>query len=120
MQRWVLAILLLARATSLSKHVPPDLYLLHIQQLYQGLERLAWPKRVLEMQRHWMGRSQGCLVSFDVVDMPQQQLQAFTTRAETIFGAAFVALSPNHDLLHSPAIPGWLATAPASISLASD
>lgn len=59
------------------------------------LER--WPDRVRIMQENWIGRSEGAKVSWDIAGR-SDQLEVFTTRPDTLFGAAFLAISPNHPL----------------------
>ena len=61
----------------------------------QGLER--WPERVRLMQENWIGRSEGARVYFDIAGR-DERIEVFTTRQDTLFGASFVALSPNHPL----------------------
>jgi leucyl-tRNA synthetase len=60
-----------------------------------GLER--WPERVRLMQENWIGRSEGARVVFGIAGQ-NQNIDVFTTRQDTLFGASFVALSPNHPL----------------------
>ena len=67
--------------------------------------RLDWPEPIKRMQRNWIGRSEGAEVSFDVLD-PQSdavvgQLPVFTTRPDTLFGATFMAIAPQHPLVDS-------------------
>jgi leucyl-tRNA synthetase len=64
----------------------------------------GWPERVLVMQRNWIGKSRGTRVRFPVDSLPADKkdaahIEVFTTRVDTIFGAAAVILSPAHDLL---------------------
>jgi leucyl-tRNA synthetase len=64
---------------------------------------LDWPEPIKRMQRNWIGRSQGAEVSFDVLE-PQSdavvgQLPVFTTRPDTLFGATFMAIAPQHPLV---------------------
>ena len=59
------------------------------------LER--WPERVRVMQEHWIGRSEGARVFF-ALDGRRDRLEVFTTRPDTLFGAAFCAIAPNHPL----------------------
>ncbi|MBV8122041.1 MAG: leucine--tRNA ligase [Alphaproteobacteria bacterium] len=61
----------------------------------RGLDR--WPERVRLMQEKWIGRSEGARVFFDVAGR-DERIEVFTTRQDTLFGASFVALSPNHPL----------------------
>ncbi len=65
--------------------------------------QLDWPEPIKRMQRNWIGRSEGAEVSFDVLD-PQSdavagQLPVFTTRPDTLFGATFMAIAPQHPLV---------------------
>jgi leucyl-tRNA synthetase len=64
-------------------------------QALAGLER--WPERVRLMQENWIGRSEGARVVFDIAGTGEQ-VEVFTTRQDTLFGASFLALSPNHPL----------------------
>jgi len=61
----------------------------------KGLER--WPERVRIMQENWIGRSEGAKLSWEVAGR-SHKLEIFTTRPDTLFGAAFLAISPNHPL----------------------
>lgn len=63
----------------------------YADQLIDGLDRINWPKSTKLMQKNWIGRKEGVLVDFGKVEI-------FTTRPDTIFGATFVVLSPNHPL----------------------
>ena len=69
----------------------------------KNLER--WPERVRLMQENWIGRSEGMRVLFQL-EGRDQQLEVFTTRADTLFGAAFCALSANHPLAEDLAANG--------------
>jgi leucyl-tRNA synthetase len=60
-----------------------------------GLER--WPERVRLMQKKWIGRSEGARVFFTIAG-ENERIEVFTTRQDTLFGASFLALSPNHPL----------------------
>jgi leucyl-tRNA synthetase len=73
------------------------------QDLLDSLDRLQrWPEKVRTMQRNWIGRSEGLRVRFalDPATTPngEQELEVFTTRHDTLFGAKFMALSPDHPL----------------------
>lgn len=74
----------------------------YAQELLDGCDRLTnWPARVLAMQRHWIGRSQGVEIEFPVAD-PSDDLTAiriFTTRPDTIYGATFMSLAPESPLV---------------------
>ncbi|MCS7182671.1 MAG: leucine--tRNA ligase, partial [Thermoanaerobaculum sp.] len=71
----------------------------YADRLLEGLDRLPhWPEKVKTMQRNWIGRSVGCDVQFPVEGLGQA-LTVFTTRVDTIFGATFVAIAPEHPLV---------------------
>jgi leucyl-tRNA synthetase len=67
--------------------------------LLQGLDTLdRWPEKVRLMQRNWIGRSEGLHFSFKLEGAPAEKVDVFSTRPDTLFGASFVALSPDHPL----------------------
>ena len=67
--------------------------------LLAGLDTLErWPEKVRIMQKNWIGRSEGLRVAFDLKTAPVPDVEVFTTRPDTLFGASFVALSPDHPL----------------------
>jgi leucyl-tRNA synthetase len=57
-----------------------------------------WPQRVLTMQRNWIGRSEGADIIFAIEDL-EEQVEVFTTRPDTLFGATFFVLAPEHPLV---------------------
>ncbi|MEQ1753529.1 MAG: leucine--tRNA ligase [Micropepsaceae bacterium] len=61
-----------------------------------GLDR--WPDKVRLMQRNWIGRSEGARVTFTLTDAKHTSLEIFTTRPDTLFGASFCAISPDHPI----------------------
>ena len=68
------------------------------QELLNELKNLqGWDERVLAMQEKWIGRSEGLKLSFKIDDIITQ-IEIYTTRPDTIFGASFIAISPNHPL----------------------
>ena len=67
-------------------------------QLVEGLERIDWPESTKEMQRNWIGRSEGALVDFKV-DGTDCKFTVFTTRCDTLYGATYCVLSPEHILI---------------------
>ena len=76
-----------------------------------GLER--WPERVRLMQENWIGRSEGARVFFAIAGQ-DERIEVFTTRQDTLFGASFLALSPNHPLAlrlaeKDPALAAFIA-----------
>jgi leucyl-tRNA synthetase len=64
-----------------------------------GLDK--WPEKVLTMQRNWIGRSEGARVRFALDGDPAIQIEVFTTRIDTIYGATFVVLGPEHPLVQT-------------------
>ena len=73
----------------------------YAQRLLDGLEDLNWSESIKETQRHWIGRSQGARIAFKVLGGLGEAglLEVFTTRPDTIFGATFMVLAPEHPLL---------------------
>ncbi|PZJ82964.1 leucine--tRNA ligase [Staphylococcus aureus] len=72
----------------------------YADQLLADLDDLDWPESLKDMQRNWIGRSEGAKVSFDV-DNSEGKVEVFTTRPDTIYGASFLVLSPEHALVDS-------------------
>jgi leucyl-tRNA synthetase len=67
--------------------------------LLNALDTLdRWPEKVRIMQRNWIGRSEGLRFRFHLKGAPQESVEVFSTRPDTLFGASFVALSPDHPL----------------------
>ncbi|GAA3460536.1 leucine--tRNA ligase [Saccharothrix longispora] len=71
-------------------------------RLVDDLDRLDWPEKVKAMQRNWIGRSHGARVRFAVGD---HDIEVFTTRPDTLFGATYVVLAPEHPLVDVIAAP---------------
>ena len=70
----------------------------YADELLEGLPSLdRWPDRVRRMQENWIGRSEGFRIFFELKGR-DDRLEVFTTRADTLFGASFCAISPNHPL----------------------
>lgn len=70
----------------------------YAQRLLDDLEDLDWPESVKEMQRNWIGRSRGAEVSFRV-EGHELDFRVFTTRPDTLFGATYCVLAPEHELV---------------------
>ena len=72
----------------------------YADELLAGLDTLtAWPEKVVVMQRNWIGRSEGAYVKFALASDPASQVEVFTTRIDTIYGANFIILAPEHPLV---------------------
>ncbi|HUK45296.1 MAG TPA: class I tRNA ligase family protein, partial [Gaiellaceae bacterium] len=67
-------------------------------RLLADMASLDWPERVLTMQRNWIGRSEGAEVTFRVDEL-DERVPVFTTRPDTLFGATFFVLAPEHPLV---------------------
>ena len=70
----------------------------YAQRLLDDLDDLDWPEGILEMQRQWIGRSEGAEVRFDI-DGRDANFVVYTTRPDTLFGATYCVLAPEHDLV---------------------
>ncbi len=73
--------------------------------LLAGLDDLDWPNSTKEMQRNWIGRSEGAEIDFAVDSPAGVQLRVFTTRPDTLFGATYMVLAPEHELVPKLAAP---------------
>ncbi|PTE42772.1 leucine--tRNA ligase [Staphylococcus equorum] len=71
----------------------------YADRLLEDLDDLDWPESLKDMQRNWIGRSEGAAISFDV-EAKDAQIEVFTTRADTVYGATFLVLSPEHELVN--------------------
>ena len=67
-------------------------------QLLDGLNKIDWPESTKEIQRNWIGRSEGALITFKV-DGSDKSFVVFTTRCDTLFGATYCVLSPEHEIV---------------------
>ena len=71
----------------------------YAERLLQDLEEIDWPESIKEMQRNWIGKSNGALVDFKVKDT-DYKFTVFTTRCDTLFGATYCVLAPEHKLVN--------------------
>ncbi len=69
----------------------------YADRLLDDLEDLDWPEPIKEMQRNWIGKSKGAKIDFEVKGT-DDKIEVFTTRPDTVFGATFMVLAPEHDL----------------------
>ena len=96
----------------------------YADQLLDDLPKLeGWPERVRTMQANWIGRSTGAELTFDVLDEDDKstgdRITVFTTRADTLFGATYVVLAPEHPLVPSLTSPEQALTVEAFRDLVS-
>lgn len=71
----------------------------YAERLLEDLEGLDWPESVKEMQRNWIGKSEGAQIKFKVDGSENHEIEVFTTRPDTLFGATYMVLAPEHDLV---------------------
>ncbi|NPA34459.1 MAG: leucine--tRNA ligase [Chlorobi bacterium] len=69
----------------------------YAERLLKGLEEIDWRESIKEMQRHWIGKSEGALINFPIENR-SESIKVFTTRPDTIFGVTFMVLAPEHPL----------------------
>jgi leucyl-tRNA synthetase len=73
---------------------------LYAERLLKGIDKLDWPEGIKDMQRNWIGRSTGAEVDFKVEGL-NINLTVFTTRPDTLFGATYMVIAPEHPLTDS-------------------
>ena len=83
----------------------------YCDRLIADLDRLDWPESVKAMQRNWIGRSVGARVRFAVAasDAAPREIEVYTTRPDTLFGATYVVLAPEHPLVDAIVAAQWPA-----------
>ena len=74
------------------------------ERLLQGLQKIDWPQPLKDSQEYWIGKSQGAAVKFNVSGI-EEQIEVFTTRPDTIFGATFMVLAPENPLVEKLTTP---------------
>ncbi|WP_066440723.1 leucine--tRNA ligase [Chryseobacterium sp. CCH4-E10] len=75
------------------------------ERLLQGLKTLDWPQPLKDSQEYWIGKSQGAQVKFEIEGHPDETIEVFTTRPDTIFGATFMVLAPENPLVETITTP---------------
>ena len=68
----------------------------YAESLLEGLDDLDWPEGIKEMQRHWIGRSEGAYIDFRIQGQ-DRPITVFTTRPDTLFGCTYLVLAPEHE-----------------------
>ncbi len=71
----------------------------YADRLIDDLDGLDWPEPIVKMQRDWVGRSEGARIEFALVGKPDAKIEVFTTRPDTLFGATYMVLAPEHPLV---------------------
>jgi len=77
----------------------------YAQRLLEGLDHIEWSDSLKEIQRNWIGRSEGAEILFPVLNQ-NKQIEVFTTRPDTIFGSTFMVLAPESELVQQFTSPG--------------
>ncbi|HLS35466.1 MAG TPA: leucine--tRNA ligase [Bacillota bacterium] len=86
----------------------------YADRLLEDLEELDWPESIKDMQRNWIGRSEGAEITFEIDDS-DETFQVFTTRPDTLFGATYAVLAPEHHLVDKITTPEQKAAVKAYI-----
>ena len=71
----------------------------YAERLLSDLDEVDWPENVKEMQRNWIGRSEGAMVTFSIQDS-DDKIEVFTTRPDTLYGATYMVIAPEHSLVN--------------------
>jgi leucyl-tRNA synthetase len=71
----------------------------YADKLIEGLDQLDWPDSTKRLQKNWIGKSEGAEVKFELADIPNESLTVFTTRPDTLFGATYMVVAPEHPLI---------------------
>lgn len=77
----------------------------YADSLIDGLETIDWPDSTKEIQKNWIGRSEGAEVIFQVADQDHLSFTVFTTRPDTLFGATYCVIAPEHELVSKLTTP---------------
>lgn len=77
----------------------------YADSLIDGLETIDWPDSTKEIQKNWIGRSEGAEVIFQVADQDHLSFTVFTTRPDTLFGATYCVIAPEHELVANLTTP---------------
>jgi leucyl-tRNA synthetase len=79
----------------------------YADRLLDDLDRLDWPEPIMIMQRNWIGRSDGARIRFAVTGATDSTIEVFTTRPDTLFGASYLVLAPEHPLVEVITAASW-------------
>ncbi|WP_137598114.1 leucine--tRNA ligase [Paucilactobacillus kaifaensis] len=77
----------------------------YADRLIDDLDDVDWPESIKEQQRNWIGRSEGASVFFSVDQHPDAKIEVFTTRPDTLYGATYMVLAPEHELVDQITTP---------------
>ncbi|HBE07407.1 MAG TPA: leucine--tRNA ligase [Firmicutes bacterium] len=95
----------------------------YAERLLNDLDQLDWPEPIIKMQQNWIGKSEGAEVDF-AIENSSAKIRVFTTRPDTLFGATYMVLAPEHQLVSTltsadqrTAVDGYIKTALAKSSV---
>jgi len=88
----------------------------YADRLLEGLEKIDWPEKTKLMQINWIGKSYGAEVDFEIDSPDRQHVTVFTTRPDTLFGATYLVLAPEHQLVNAITTPSQKAAVEAYIN----
>ena len=91
----------------------------YADRLLEDLDELDWPEHIKKMQRDWIGRSEGASVHFQVAGAEDRSIEVFTTRPDTLFGATYMVLAPEHPLVAEVTTPEQRAAVDAYVEKAA-
>ena len=91
----------------------------YAESLLAGLDEIDWPESTKEIQRNWIGKSVGAEVTFQIADSDGLCFTVFTTRPDTLFGATYCVLAPEHELISKITTPEQKSAIDEYISLAA-
>jgi leucyl-tRNA synthetase len=77
----------------------------YADRLLEDLDEVDWPEGIKQMQRHWIGRSEGVEFEMAIQGRPDLKFRVFTTRIDTVFGVTFAVLAPEHPLVDAITTP---------------
>lgn len=80
----------------------------YAERLLSDLDKLEWPDPIIKMQQNWIGKSEGAEIDFQV-DGSDRRITVFTTRPDTLFGATYMVLAPEHSMVKEITVPGQRA-----------
>ncbi len=84
------------------------------ERLVADLDLIDWPERVKTLQRNWIGRSEGARIRFPIASDPALGIDVFTTRPDTLFGATYMVLAPEHPLVDELVAATWPPETPTA------
>lgn len=91
----------------------------YAESLLSGLDNIDWPESTKEIQRNWIGKSVGAEVTFKIADTDDLSFTVFTTRPDTLFGATYCVLAPEHELVQTITTPEQKTAIQEYINLAA-